>query len=227
MLKKGPLISLKDKRLNGYAVEIGKISKGRFVEEINFELYLKSRRGETSKNAVVMGKFFSGRGEFYKPWIEIYYDPYVIFKSSDKVNLSENRLDEKLFKHLSSLVPPGGHIMVFYLNHEDTNKGLQMGIPAPATPIGHLLWKAGCTWFKDWYFAEGFMEGDVKLQGDKPLGKAGKERDLHRIYEELIDFLKEQREGKLFLEAKKRAENVLKDIEKEITGIRGTAHVTS
>lgn len=172
---------------------------------------------------MVRGKYFSGRGTFYKPWIEIYYDPYVFFDSSGKVNLFEEKLDEKLFKHLSSLIPPSGHIMVFYLNHEETNKGLQKGIPAPATPIGHLLWKAGCTWFKDWYFAEGFMEGDVKLQGDKPLNKASRERDLHKLHEELTEFLeKEKGEEKIFLDAKKRAENVLKDIEGEIPKIKRT-----
>jgi len=221
MFNESPLASLKGKRLNGYTVEIGKMSRGRFVEEINFELYLKSRRCETSSNTVVRGEYFSGRGEFYKPWIEIYYDSYVVFESSGRVNLSEGKLDEKLFKHISSLIPPSGHIMVVYLNHEDTNKGLQMGIPAPATPIGHLLWKSGCTWFKDWYFAEGFMEGDVKLQGDKPLDKASREVDLLKIYGELTEFLKKEKgNGKLFLDAKKRAESVLKDIEKEIPRIK-------
>jgi hypothetical protein len=197
------------------------MSQGRFIEETNFELYLRSPKGETSKSPVVDAKYFSGRGKFYKPWIEIDYNPYVIFESSERVNLSEKKLDEKLFKHLSSLIPPGGHIMVVYLNHEDTNKGLQMGIPAPATPIGYLLWKSGCTWFKDWYFAEGFMEGDVKLQGDKPLDEASRERDLLKIYEELAQFLrKEKGEEKFFLDAKKKAQSTLKNIEKEIPRIK-------
>lgn len=35
-------------------------------------------------------------------------------------------------------------------------------------PLGYALFRAGCTWFKDWYFAEGGREGDTKLQGNKP-----------------------------------------------------------
>jgi hypothetical protein len=95
-----------------------------------------------------------------------------------------------------------------------------MGIPAAATPIGYLLWKSGCTWFKDWYFAEGFMEGDVKLQGDKPLDEANRKKDLLKIREELTQFLsREKGDEKILREAKERAESVLRDIEGEINGL--------
>ena len=204
--------------MNGYVFHIDNISRGRFVEETNFELYLKAIDGETSENPVVKGKYFSGRGEFYKPWLEIYYDNRVKFESSKIVDLSERELDENLFKHLSDLLPPNSHIMVIYVNHEETRKGLERGVPAPATPIGYLLWKSGCTWFKDWYFAEGFWEGDVKLQGNKPLNEENRRKNLLEIRKELIEFLKkEKEEEKLFLDARKRAEDVLEDIEREIS----------
>ena len=129
-------------------------------------------------------------------------------------------MDEKLFKHLSDLLPPSGHIMVVYLNHEETSKGLGRGVPASATPIGYLLWKSGCTWFKDWYFAEGFWEGDVKLQGNKPLNEENRRKDLLEIRRRLTEFLKkEKRKEKLFLDARKRAEKVLKDLSREISQI--------
>ncbi len=127
------------------------------------------------------------------------------FKSSKTVDLSKRGLNEKLFKHLSDLLPGSGHIMVIYLNHEETRKGLELGVPAPATPIGYLLWKSGCTSFKDWYFAEGFLEGDVKLQGNKPLNEKNRRKDLL-----------ERREERLFLAARKRAEDVLKDIKRDL-----------
>lgn len=202
--------------MNGYLLHADNISRGRFVEETNFELFLKTVDGEISENPVVKCKYFSGRGELYKPWLEMYYEKRVKFRSSKIVDLSKGKLDEKLFKHLSGLLPPDSHIMVVYLGHEETRKGLEQGVPAPATPLGYLLWKSGCTWFKDWYFSEGFWEGDVKLQGNKPLSEENRREDLLEIRRELIEFLKKREEdGKLFLDAQKRAENVLKDIARE------------
>ncbi len=218
MLKKNFAFSIEGKELNGYVLHVDNISRGRFVEETNFDLYLKTIDREISENPVVQAKYFSGRGEFYKPWLEIYYDNRVQFESAKIVDLSEEGLDEKLFKLLSEFLPPNSHIMVIYVNHEETRKGLEQGVPAPATPIGYLLWKSGCTWFKDWYFAEGFWEGDVKLQGNKPLNEENRRKNLLEIRKELTEFLKKEKgEEKLFLGAKKRAEDVLKDIEREIS----------
>jgi len=217
MSKKNLISSIEGKQLNGYVLHVDNLSRGRFVEETNFELYLKTVDGEISENPAMKGKYFSGRGEFYKPWLEIYYDNHVRFKSSKIIDLSETGLGEKLFKHLLGLLPLGAHIMVIYLNHEETRKGLEQGVPAPATPIGYLLWKSGCTWFKDWYFAEGFWEGDIKLQGNKPLNEENRRKDLLEIRKELTEFLKkEKRKEKLFLDARKRAEDLLKDITREI-----------
>lgn len=211
------IFSIEGKKLNDYVLHIDNVSRGRFVEETNFELYLKAIGGETSENPVVRGKYFSGRGEFYKPWLEVNYDNRLKFELSKIVDLSEEGLDKKLFKHLSDFLPPNAHIMVIYLNHEETRKGLERGVPAPATPIGYLLWKSGCTSFKDWYFAEGFWEGDVKLQGNKPLNEENRRKDLLERRKELIEFLrKERREEMLFLAARKRAEDVLKDIKRDL-----------
>jgi len=208
---------LSGKKLNGYVLHVGNISRGRFIEETNFELYLNAIDGQTSKNPAVKGKYFSGRGKVYQPWLEIYYYNRVKFKSKI-VDLSEGRLDEKLFKHLSDLLPANAHIMVVYLNHEETKKGLERGVPAPATPIGYLLWKSGFTWFKDWYFAEGFWEGDVKIQGDKPIDNENRRKDLLEIHKELTEFLKKEKgEERLFLDARKRAEDVLEVIKREIS----------
>jgi len=216
MPKKFFISSIEGKRLDGHVLHIDNLSRGRFVEETNFEVYLKAIDGETSENPAVKGKYFSGRGKFYKPWLEIYYYNRVKFKSSKIVDLSERGLDEKLFNHLSDLLPPSGHMMVVYLNHEETRKGLEQGVPAPATPIGYLLWKSGCTWFKDWYFAEGFWEGDVKLQGNKPLNEENRKKDMLKTRKELTEFLKKEKgKEKLFLDARKRAKTVLEDIARE------------
>ncbi len=204
------------KEMNGYVLHVDNVSKGRFREEINFELYLKTVDGEISINPVVSGKYFSGRGKFYKPWLDIYYDNLIKFKSSKIVDLSKRGLDKKLFKHLSRLLPPGGHIMVAYPNHGETKIGLEHGIPAPATPLGYLLWKSECTWFKDWYFAEGFWEGDQKLQGNKSLDSETRKKNLWKTRKELTEFLeREKKKDQLFLDARERALDVLQDIVRE------------
>jgi len=216
-MSKTHLSVLDGKKLDGYLLHVDNISKGRFTEETNFELYLRTTDGETSVYPAVNGQYFSGRGEFYKPWLEIYYYNRVKFKSK-VIDLSEGGLDEKLFNYLSDFLSPGSHIMVVYVNHEETKKGLARGIPAPATPIGYLLWRSGFTWFKDWYFSEGGLEGDVKLQGEKPTDNEKRRKDLLKIRGELVGFLRgEKRKDKLGTDAIKRAENVLKDIEQEIS----------
>jgi hypothetical protein len=208
------LSSIEGKRLNNYSLHLDNVSSGRYIEETNFELLLRED-ASTTENPVVSGKYFSGRGKYYRPWLEIYYYPLLKLNSSNYVDLHKNGLDEKLFKHLTNLIPLGSHIMVVYINHEDTMKGLEQGIPPPATYIGYLLWRSGCTWFKDWYFAEGFWEGDVKLQGAKPLNEESRKRNITQIRRELTNFLeKEERKETIFQEARKRAETIIMDIEK-------------
>ncbi len=210
------LSSISGKRINGFAIQIKNVLKGRFAEETNFELFLKKSRKEASVEPVIKGKYFSGRGRFYKPWLEIYYQDHIKFISSPDFDLSKIGLDEKIFGYLLDLLPPGSRIMVIYLNHEETKKGLELDIPAPVTPIGYLLWKSGCTWFKDWYFSEGFWEGDIKLQGNKPLDKKDRRKNLLDIYKVLDEFVKKEvAEEKIYVAARKRARDILETISKE------------
>ncbi len=216
-ITKEPLSNLDGKPIDGHLLHIKNITQGRVAEEINFELHLKKKDGETSKRPVVKGTYFSGRGEFYTPWMEIYYNPSVKIDSSQQIDLSERTLDEKLFRQLSDILPPGSHIMVPYVDHEETREGLQKGIPAAATPLGYLLWRSGCTSFKDWYFSEGFREGDIKLQGNKPPDKENRRRDLIDTRKELTHFLKREKgDEKLSLDARKRAETILNTVKKEL-----------
>lgn len=213
MTKKDIYLSFEGKRLNGYLLHVQNLSSGRFPEETNFVVFLKAKDGTISKNVVVKGKYFAGRGKFYKPWLEKNYNSFVQFNSSKMIALSENSLDEKLFNHLLKLLPPGSHIMVVYSNHKETKEGLNRGFPAVATSIGYLLWKSGCKWFKNWYYSEGFWEGDIKLQGNKPLNIDHRKKNLLEICKELTELLKtEQRSEKLFKNSRKRATELLKYI---------------
>lgn len=165
---------------------------------------------------MVTGTYFSGRGDYYTPWLEIYYYPELRFPSIE-LDLRDDGRDERLFRTLSELLPPGSHFMVFYVNHKETLRALELGVPPPATYIGYLLWAAGCTWFKDWYFPEGFREGDVKLQGEKPRDEMGRRMNLREMRSELESFLEgESLDNLLLRRAKERAEAVLDEIRSEL-----------
>ena len=72
---------------------------------------------------------------------------------------------------------------------DETERGLKRGVPPAATPLGHALLVAGCTWFKDWYFAEGGREGETKLQANKPLTAELHRDQLASLREELAGWL--------------------------------------
>lgn len=182
------LIRLSGKKVLEYTIHVRHLSKGRFKEELGFKIFI-SKNDIISLQPVMDCKFFKGRNGI-KPWIEIYFNDIVGMSDGTKVNLRDRSADDRLFFLISRLIPEGGSIMVSYLNHEDTMKELQAGVPPQATYIGFILLKCGCTWFKDWYYAEGWLEGDVKLQGTKPDNKKKMLSDLRRLADELDLFLK-------------------------------------
>lgn len=211
------ILAIDRKKLNSHSIKICNVSPGRFKEESNFDLFLSDENGHTSIDPIIKGKYFSGRGEFYKQWLELYYNSIVKFDESIIIDLSNSELEKKIFGYLSDILPPGSHIMIVYQNHKETRDGLAKGIPAPATPIGYLLWSVGCTWFKDWYFSEGLLEGDLKLQGNKPLDMKSKKRNLIQIHNELKTFINNVSSKKsIYIKAKERSKKILQNIIKEI-----------
>ena len=168
-----PLINLDGRKLRDQTLRLTDVKKGAFAGVFSFSLLAN---GYT----VVSGLYYSG-SRYIKPWLEIDYSP-----------VSGDELDETgvvLFQLLSELIPPGGHISVAYLDHKITARALLSGVPPAATPIGYLLWLCGCRWFKDWYFAEGWKEGGIKLQGEKPLDEDRKRENTQKIVAELTAFL--------------------------------------
>lgn len=215
------LYQLDGVKVSDFALTLERITEGRYPEETNFELYLEDMNGEKSESPVTWGKYFSGRGELYTPWIEIYFSDEVKFESMT-IKLSEEGINEELFQKIACILPPGGRIMVIYAGHEETEMGLERNIPPVATPIGNLLFNAGCVWFKDWYFSEGHREGNVKLQGEIPVSDDDEKKASLEIYHELTEFLEREkfRKEKIFLNAKSRAESLLKKIENKYPQVR-------
>ncbi|MFX1520885.1 MAG: DUF1122 family protein [Promethearchaeota archaeon] len=218
MSKESLLLTLDNRFVDNYQIKVKELSKGRFVEETNFEIYLKNTNGELSQKPAMFGKHFSGRGQFYRPWVEVYFVNTVRFESR-KEFLSYETL-ELLFKEISSLIPSGGKLMIPYIDHETTDADLRHGAPPVTTEIGYLMWKAGCTWFKDWYFSEGAWEGDVKLQGNKPFDEEHRKKNLFAIYEDVSDFLKKDNSGDRSLNGcRKRAKLILDEIKTQFPSI--------
>lgn len=139
--------------------------------------------------------FFLGHRETFLPWVELYNikDPLVI--GGNAVSFFGPELESVLIRMLLGPIPAGGRIFVEYENDRETAKALELDVPAPASRMGYLLFQNGVTWYKDWYFPEGFMEGGRKLQGKKAFVPEKKVRHLERIYRDLRLFIQSRSEA--------------------------------
>jgi hypothetical protein len=165
-----PLRQLEGTPTSGGELHVVDVQRGRFREELDAVIAV----GET---ASIQVKHFAGRPSAHvPPWIE------AGFPRDDE------RLVAEIVRALADLLPAGGRVMAVY-GQDETERGLQWGVPPAATPLGHGLLRAGCTWFKDWYFAEGGREGETKLQGNKPLTAELRVRQLAAVRDELASWL--------------------------------------
>lgn len=153
------------------SLRVASVVRGRFPEE---------------RDAVVLAgelpvahvKHFAGRPAAHvRPWLEA-----VVPDRGDEAFLAE------VVAALAYLLPAGSHLMVGY-GDDETERGLKRGFPPAATPVGSALFAAGCTWFKDWYYPEGWLEGGFKLQGNKPLTERVRSERLGELEAELRQWL--------------------------------------
>jgi hypothetical protein len=199
--KENPLYALDGKKLGEHTLHVGAVQKGAFAGVFSFSLLVKEQ-------TIVSGLYYTG-SKWIRPWMEIDYTPIT--------GSERDSIGEALFQLLSELIPPGGHLSVSYLDHKVTARALLAGVPPAATPIGFLLWRSGFRWFKDWYFAEGWKEGGIKLQGEKPLNEARKRANTQKIVEEVTDFLTKTGylEPEMEKVCKRLAEKILEEMERE------------
>jgi hypothetical protein len=87
---------------------------------------------------------------------------------------------------------PGGSVMVAY-EGDETERALRRKVPPAATPVGLAMVRAGCRWFKDWYYPEGGREGGTKLQATLPLDDDRRLESERRLVDELGEFLRRSR----------------------------------
>lgn len=188
------------------------VLKGRFHEEVNVDLRLRKDDGEAN---LMFLKVFYGRPPYYKQWVEFFNIHKQVTIENAKIDYFDSLFEETLLQFFAQHIGPGEKIFVEYNNDRETKKQLELGLPVPITRLGYKLFNHGFTWFKDWYFPEGFMEGDQKLQGEKALNEERKRRHLEEIARQVQKFLErtDERSAEWYLEKPfERAHNVLKTL---------------
>ena len=161
-------------RLQGRSLGVGRLlallGPKNSVGARYFQLFLRiANRGLS--HAFLLGLHNSGPFPAYN-WIDVArYDGAASFAGGDDITLA-GAPERRLFSLLGDLIPPGGHLMLEYesAHARSTERMLSLGLPPVATPLGYLMFLAGCgASFRDWYISEGGREGPRRLQGFKPL----------------------------------------------------------
>jgi hypothetical protein len=172
-------------QFDGYEMYVSRSTQGRFREEQNLQINLRKDDLDT---ALLQAKVFFGRRPVYAPWVELFNIEEMISLVDQTINYFDSSIENALIKHFAECLDSGAKIFVEYYNDHETRKQLETGIPVVLSRLGYKMFRYGCTWFKDWYFPEGYMEGNQKLQGEKPLNEKARERHLLAIREEVLNF---------------------------------------
>ena len=98
-------------------------------------------------------------------------------------------LEKTILDLVSKYLGRGEKIYIEYINDHEIMYQLDRDFPIPVSRLGYKLFLRGFTWFKNWYFPEGFMEGNPKLGGEKPLNKDYLNKHLRSILKDVEIFL--------------------------------------
>ncbi len=159
--------------------------KGRLKGHQYMELEVLS--GDHAYFLMYLG-LYEGKTPYYLPWIEW----FSIENKTPKLTFFDSDMEEYLLDLSSSSLPPGGRLFVDYSEDKRTLRELNTGVPPPLSRLGFLMLQHGFTWFKDWYFPEGFNEGNHKLQGEKPLNDERRKKHLASIREEVEGYMESE-----------------------------------
>lgn len=185
-------------------------SNGRFPEEENIEIYMVYK--DLRKRLLVM-KVFSGRPPHYKKWIEVFLINSNLVFGTKVFNFAGSIYEERLIECLSRALEGSERLFIDYMYDIETRKALELGVPPPLTRLGYILLQKGFTWFKDWYFPEGFMEGGPKLQAEKPVDERSRKIHVDEICREVREGINRVRSLTKIKEYSWIADNALKRVE--------------
>lgn len=146
------------------------VRRGKFPEEDNVEVYAVSG----SEKRLMIVKVFRGRPPYYRRWVEVFSIASEFSIDGRIFRFAGSVPEQRLIGCLSRLLGGGESIFIEYTYDTETRVALEVGVPPHLTRLGYILLLSGFTWFKDWYFPEGFMEGGPKLQAQKPVSEEAK-----------------------------------------------------
>ena len=171
--------------VDGHTLSIRKTLGGRFREEQNIELRIRSEDTETY---VCYAKVFHGRPPDYAPWVELFDINERLELNNRTICYFDSSFEDSVLRLFADNLDAGAKMFVEYCNDDETKAQLDAGVPIVISRLGCKMFRLGLTWFKDWYFPEGYMEGNQKLQGEKPLDCNARKRHVRSISEELSSF---------------------------------------
>ena len=173
--------------LGKYRVAAYKSSRGRFREEANIDVGLHREGGVVEH--LVSVKVFCGRPPVYRPWVEV-FNASIADEEAGILGFHKSKVESWILDLAGEKLEGGESFFIEYYTDPETLRDLEMGVPVPATRLGYELLKRGFTWFKVWYYPEGFSEGGQKIQAQKPASPErmrehleGILRDLERLAE--------------------------------------------
>ncbi len=170
---------------NGHILSAQNIGQGRFREELNFELHYHN---DNRDNYLLYAKIFQGRPPDYLPWVELFDIEASLNTESGSESYYGSTLEDLVLSVFSDHLGAGASLFVEYYADHETRKQLQLGLPVVLTRLGSKMWHLGFTWFKDWYFPEGYLEGNQKLQGEKPINGQAEKRHNEAMLHEIESF---------------------------------------
>ena len=174
------------------SVELGPLSRG---GARHFRAYLDADGLGRTLEPVFLGLHHAGPYPGHN-WVEVTHFEGQVPVASGTVEVPEG-IDVQIVERLAALVPAGGHLMMEYESayRRVTARALAQGVPPVATPLGGMLFAAGCgVAVRDWYIADGGREGPRKLQGARAVDVEHERRrypallaDLERFMESSAD----------------------------------------
>ncbi|MFW5952702.1 MAG: DUF1122 family protein [Candidatus Natronoplasma sp.] len=184
--------------------------KGRIKGQQYLDLYLKIKEIEKRLMRI---SIYKGEEPYYKPWVEMFSIKESLRFGEETFHYFGSDVEDELLDIFISCMNEGSRIFIEYQHDQKTMEELSSGVPAPCSRLGYKLFRGGFTWFKDWYFSEGFREGNQKLQGEKPIDEEHRKNHIDHIKEEVMAFLEDKETKKGKKEIIERAQKVLKKVE--------------
>jgi len=158
-----------------------------------FRAFLNSADLGPTLAPVVTGLHQSGSAPALN-WVEVTHFAGSVPVEGGDVEVPEG-IEMQVIQALADLVLPGGHLIAEYgsEHRRATARALRQGVPPVATPLGGMMFAAGCgVAFTDWRTAgaaDAGSEGPRRLQGYRPADIDHEVRRAPEMLDELERFM--------------------------------------